>query len=159
MKRLVWMGVMVVVLAVLAGCQSKSETGSSNVKISGTKVEVQNEQGKSEISVGNEGEVSLPEGYPSDIVPVMEGAKLTTATKSDDGSYNLLLASGKSVADIKAYYERVLSGVRDLQKQDAGGVINMMGSKGGKTFILNIAEDMASGINQRIISISIIPKE
>jgi len=129
------------------------------VKVSENKIEVQNEQGKSEVSIGNEGEVSLPEGYPSDIVPVMEGAKITTATKSEDGSYNVLLASEKSLADIKAYYEGVLAGVSDLKKQDAGDVINMMGTKGDKTFVLNIAQDMASGIDQRIISISIIPAE
>jgi len=159
LKRLIWLGVMVFVLSVLAGCQAKTETEGSKVKVSESKVEVQNEQGKTEISIGNEGEVSLPEGYPSDIVPVMEGAKITSATKGGDGSYNILLASEKSVADIKAYYEGVLAGVSDLQKQEAAGVINMMGTKGDKTFVLNIAEDMASGINQRIISISIIPAE
>lgn len=159
MKRLVWLGVIVLVLSILAGCQAKTETSGSKVKVSGKKVEVQNEQGKSEISIGNEGEVAIPDGYPSNIVPIMEGAKVTSATKGADGSFNILLTSKKSVAEIKAYYEKVLAGLSNLQKQEAADVINMMGTKDDKTVVLNITEDMASGTNQRIISISIVPAE
>jgi len=150
---------MVFMLSVLSGCQGTAQSDGSQVKISKSKVEVQDERGKSEISIGNEGEVALPEGYPADIVPVMEGAKVTTATKGADGSYSVMLTSEKPVSDIKRYYEGVLSGISDLQKQDMGDIVNMMGSKGEKTIVLNISEDAASGKNQRIISISIIPAE
>ena len=100
------------------------------------------------------GSVSLPDGYPKEVVPLYPGAKLSLAGK-DGENYSIMLKTDDSIDKAYAYYEKncKLDNVTSIRGADGMGTI--MGiSKELNVSILIMANNIDSD-GKNMITISI----
>ena len=97
----------------LAACGSTTATApdGSKVKVDGggDKVSVESEDGK--VSVDLQG-AKLPEGFPKQDVPLVEGKIIQAITESTSGSFHVTLTT--SASDPKAALDQAVSKLKDV---------------------------------------------
>ena len=127
MKRILAALVIVVLALSLSAC--------SPVKISKDGVQIKGPDG-STISVGDK--VSLPDGYPKDVVPIMSGGKVIFANKSMDDNkkpvYYVMVEIEKPPADVSAYYKEALKNATNLSDMMMDDMHIISGTKDGQDF-------------------------
>lgn len=181
MRRLACLAVLAVGLLVFAGCGKgvSVDTGDGNanvkdnkvevktddgsLKVESNKIEVKTEDGKSQLSIGGEGGVSLPDGYPKDIVPIMDGSKITLASRNEDQqkkvSYWLTMSNEKDPEDVYQYYQGALTDLQEINKMESPGYYCITGAKGDSSIMVTVTEESSDKGKQSIIQIVIGPKQ
>ncbi len=134
---------LVIVLAsafVFAGCGSGTtiDTGDGKISIDeeGGKVKLQSSGGDSEIAVDTGSGVSLPKGYPDDVLPVYKGGKIVMSSRnkanSGDGyTYSVSFTSKKDPATIYEYYKDIMKNSEQLGDFASNGTYSISGKKDG----------------------------
>jgi hypothetical protein len=140
---------------ILGACQSPAQTvsqkvsekvvektienatgGQANVDINNNNVNVKTKEGN--LNVGEN--VSLPADFPKDVY-VYEG-KITAAISSNESKgYTVSIESDKSVAEIKAAYEKkiVEDGWEKTGVMDIGNSVSIGGKKGNRALSVMIS--------------------
>lgn len=133
---------LVLVLA-LAGCGLDSlQFGDTKVKVDpGTgSVKVEDKQGTVSVSTTSQ----LPEGFPVELFPLPSGAKITSSLTGEapnqavGKTYVLTVDSDQSPAALLDFYERKLGDAKNFSKMEMNTSTNLLGSKGGYSFVVNI---------------------
>ncbi len=164
-KKVAFILALVMVFALIAGCgpDKTITTKDGSVNLDNGKVTFQGKDGsKSEVDVADEkgGEVSLPEGYPEDLVPIMSGAKIVLANRNQQNgttSYWVTLSTTKSAADTYKYYKNELKDLQEPNDMQMNNIYSLSGVKNNQQIgVIITPEDEQKVTN---IQITIAPKE
>ncbi len=164
LKTFVTIIIVLSVLGVTAGCGSGTTVNTKDgaVTIQDNNVKVQTKDGKSEITVGKEGEVSLPDGYPAETVPIITGGKVSAAMKNEDQDKKLTffvtVTSDKDPKEIKQFYQNALQGATDTTSTETPEGFFTTGTKGDNVYSVTISTDPSNSKQQTIIQIVVAPK-
>ncbi|MGE5422331.1 MAG: hypothetical protein ACM3QW_03635 [Ignavibacteriales bacterium] len=157
----------VMLLVLTAGCGGAGKTvttkdGSVTFNKEGTVTFEGKDGSKSEVEVAKEegGEVALPEGYPTDLVPIMSGAKIVLANRNQESgktTYWVTASTTESAQDTYKYYQEALKDLQDPSNMQMNNIYSLGGVKDGQQINLIITpEDDNKSTN---LQITIAPKE
>jgi hypothetical protein len=141
-------------LLIVSGCNSpvsldkggnvviKGEQGEE-IKIGEKGMEIKGEDGsKSVFSTGDD--VKLPEGYPSNVVPLMKGGKIDWANKTvEDGklSFWIGVKYNRKSEEVYKFYEELFSGVAGFSFSQSQGYYSLIGVKDGYDIMITITDE------------------
>lgn len=152
MKRLFLTVALCGILVLSAGCGGDKtiKTDEGTLKVNDNKVEVTtNDGGKSQVSVDEEKGVSLPEGYPGEVVPVIDGGKIVLANKNEDAdkkvSFWVSVTSDKPTQEVYKFYEEALKDATQAQKTQSNDSYYLAGLKGGMSYTISIDSEEKDG--------------
>ncbi len=163
-KKFIIFLVLVMALTLIAGCGSEKTVSTKDGSVTfdegkNTATFEGKDGSKSEINVADENGkgVSLPDGYPEDLVPIVDGSKIQLANKNEqDGktTYLISLSSTKSAKDVYKFYQDVLKDAEDYSSSQMNDVFSVTGVKDNQqiTFMI-VPEDKSTSVQ-----ISIAPK-
>ncbi len=106
----------------------------------------------------NEGE--LPENYPADKFPIIDGAAISNASESESGglvSYDLNLYTDKSHKEILAFYEEAIGEITNKSKSSSTEDFSLSGEAHGYEFDINGRSTEKDGIDLTEYWISLYP--
>jgi len=109
------------------------------------------------------GGVKLPQGYPRDIVPIIEGAAIAIAEKipgegGRDG-FNITLKTSRTADEIRQYYQKCLQEAEDFETFSFNDMITFSGVRSGYEFNVMISKNNLGGTEKMAIQISLTPVE
>ncbi|MCR4393694.1 MAG: hypothetical protein NUV31_04900, partial [Dehalococcoidales bacterium] len=109
------------------------------------------------------GGVDLPQGYPGDIVPIIEGAVIAIAEKipgegGQDG-FNITLKTNRTSDEIRQYYQSYLREAEDFEIFSFNDMTTLSGVKSGYEFNVMISKNNLGGNEKMAIQISLTPVE
>ncbi len=116
------------------------------------------------IAVDIEKGVSLPDGYPDDIIPVMPGAIIAIANKlpgqdgSEDG-FALTLKTHATINEAVRYYEIFLKNIPDVSSVTIKGITTLSGENYPFEFSIMVLNNNLGGAEKTIIQITLTPIE
>lgn len=146
MKRYFLIVVLCGIMILSAGCGSEKtyKTDQGTVKVDENNVEVTTNDGsKAQLTTDENGQVSLPAGYPEDIVPVIDGGKIVLANKNEDAdkrvSFWITVESGKEAGEVLKFYQEALKGTAEIQSSQVNNNYFVSGVKGENNFTVTIA--------------------
>lgn len=96
----------------------------------------------------NEGE--LPDDYPADHFPIIDGAAIINASESESNgvvSYNLNLYTDKSFKEILAFYEEAIGEITDKSKSSSTDSFELGGEAHGYDFDISGRKTERDGID------------
>lgn len=167
MKRALYLLCLIILLgSMFTGCgflskEIKTEDGSI-LKLSKDGVEVKSRDGNSQISIGGDEGVSLPEGYPKDTVPIIDNSKIVAASKNEDQSkkvtYSVMLLTEKSLSDVMAFYKEAMKDAKNLNQNSMGEAASFGGEKDEYSFWIILGTDSSGDKPQTSVTITITPK-
>lgn len=163
MKKFVYL-LMIFVVFLSAGCGSEKtiKTDEGSVTVEDNKIEANSEDGKSKTSVAMEGEVSLPEGYPEDIAPIIEGGKVSVSTKNEgDGklaSYSVMIFTDKDLKEATTFYKDALKDSKSFQIMESPEANTLAGEKNGYNIAVFVAIDNSLDEPRTGVNISLTPQ-
>lgn len=160
MKKLLLVIALCGLIALSAGCGGEKtiKTDEGTLKVNENKMEVTSNDGsKSQVAVNEEKGVSLPEGYPSQVVPIVDGGKVVLANKNEDAdkkvSFWVTVSSEKPTQEVYKFYEEALKDASDTQKAQSNDGYYLAGVKGDKRFTVSIDPEEKDGKNISSIQI------
>lgn len=164
-KKVALILALVMVFALIAGCgpDKTITTKDGSVNLDKGKVTFQGKDGtKSEVNVADEngGNVSLPDGYPKDLVPIIGGAKIILANKNQQNgtiSYWVTLSTTKSAADTYKYYKDELKDLQEPNDMQMNNIYSLGGVKNNQQIAVIITPEDDQKVTN--IQITIAPKE
>ncbi|MCL5057252.1 MAG: hypothetical protein M1130_04495 [Actinobacteria bacterium] len=166
MKKLILAVVLSTVLALAAGCGGAKtvKTDEGTVKVKDNKVEVTTNDGnKSQITVNDAGGVSLPEGYPKEIVPIIDDGKIALATKNEDAnkklSFWVTVTSKKDPKEVYKFYQEALKDATETQKTEVNNDYFISGIKGDRNFTVSVSSEEKDGGKNTVVQIVVLPRE
>lgn len=93
--------------------------------------------------------VSLPEGYPKDILPIIDGGKIVLANKNEDAdkkvSFWVTVSSDKPAQEVYKFYEEAVKDASETQKAQSNDGYYLAGVKGDKRFTISIDPEEKDG--------------
>ena len=95
----------------------------------------------------NEGD--LPDNYPVDKFPIIDGAAINNASESESNgevTYNLTLYTDKSFKEILAFYEEAIGEITNKSKSSSTGDFDLSGEAHGYEFRINGQATEGDGI-------------
>lgn len=120
----------------------KTKDGEANLEVDDNSVNIKSEDGDANLSISEEG-VDLPEGYPKDVIPIIDGAKVISAmdTSNDNKKmYIIAMGSNKEKKEVYDYYLNIIKDAENLTKIDAGGGYMRTGKLGNYAVTIGINE-------------------
>jgi hypothetical protein len=161
MKKSIILIICALLILSLAGCKKtiKTDDGSISVDKNGNIEAKSNDGTTTKISSNDKGTVSLPDGYPKDILPVIDGAKIITAAKQDsDGksSYTVMCDVNKKIEDIAKYYQGKLGDLTDKTETSGTEAYMLIGKKGGYEIAVYTTKDSEDKV---ILSLNLSPQK
>ncbi|MHB9145817.1 MAG: hypothetical protein ACYC5Y_10845 [Symbiobacteriia bacterium] len=164
MKRALALLALLAMATVFIGCGTV-KTDAGRVSTKNGKVEFKGNDG-SNVVVNDKGEVQmksadgtavaslgtgkLPDGYPSNLLPVMEGGTIVSAWKSADQgltNYSVMYEITAKPEKLKEYYESLLKDTKDFSSLDAtaAGTVNYLLTGGRDGFKLSVTIMLGDG--------------
>lgn len=169
MKKVILIVVLILGIALIAGCGGdktiNTDKGSVSVNEEKNKVEVKNDDGSSaQLNVSNNGDsVALPDDYPKDIVPIMDGARITAANRFEDATkkagFQVVFFSDKDPKEVKNFYDDTLKDLTDSNKMDLNGTYSIGGKKSGHNIGVVITTEENEGQKQTMVNVTVGPVE
>lgn len=157
--------VLVMALTLVAGCGSEKTVSTKDGSVTydagkGTATFEGKDGSKSQVDVADENGkgVALPDGYPEDLVPIVDDSKIQLANKNDEKgktTYLISLSSSKSGKDVYNFYKDVLKDAQDLSSSEMSGIFAVSGVKNNQEISVMITPDE----KETIVQIGIVPKE
>lgn len=167
MKKIILSIILVLGIALIAGCGGDTKTintdkGSVSVNEDKNQVEVKTNDGSAQLNVSNNGDsVALPDDYPKDIVPIMDGARITVANRFEDttkkASFQVVFATDKEPREAKNFYDDALKDLTESNKMDLNGTYSIGGQKSGQNIGVIIATNESDGNKQTMVTITVSP--
>lgn len=126
-----------------AGCGLNSfQFGDTKIKVdpSTGSVQVEDDQGTVSVNTGSQ----LPEGFPAELFPLPSGATITSSLSGEapgqgvGKTYVVTADSSDSMSSLVKFYEGSLGDGQNFSKMDVNGSTNLVGSKNGYSFVINI---------------------
>jgi hypothetical protein len=110
------------------------------------------------VSIDLEQGTALPEGYPSELVPIIEDAVLAISERLPGDSnipdgYMLTLKSDRSVQEAEGYYQNALKGIEGLGTVTMNGMVILSGTKDPYTISVMISPNSLGGPEITMIQI------
>ena len=111
----------------------KDDEGTSTLTIEEGKMELQDKDGNALFQTSESGGLSLPGGFPEDIIPIIGDSTIAMASK--DGSteegevYSISLQVQKEVEEVYKFYDDLLKGTQDYFSMKADPTYSMAGQK------------------------------
>lgn len=103
----------------------------------------------------------MPEGYPQDLGPIMDGAKITVANRNEDAnkklSFWITYTIEKEPKEVSGFYQDALKDLSEMQKMEINGLHTISGNKGDNSIGITINADESEGKKQTIVIIAITP--
>lgn len=149
--RKVFLVFLVLGLIFAAGCNSpvsldkdggiviKGEDGEK-VKIGEDGLEFTGEDG-SESVISSGDDLKLPDGYPSNIVPLMKGGKITWSNKSTEdnkSTYWITAEYNKKAEEVIKFYQDKLADMEEVSSQEIPDYYSLNGKKDGYNIIISV---------------------
>lgn len=92
---------------------------------------VQIEGDSASVAIGDkEKAVEVPEGYPEDVIPLLEG-KVTVGQKNvsnDRASFHIIVESEKETKDINKFYQNAFSNAQDVEQAQSASSYSIKGN-------------------------------
>lgn len=129
---------------IVVGCGGKTiKTNNGSMTVKNGNVQVKSNDGSTtNIATNESGKLSLPQGYPEDILPVIDNAKITASqnsTKDSKKSFLVSLEVNKSSEDVIKYYQDKTNDITDKNETNAGNQYILTGKKGEYTVTIYIS--------------------
>jgi hypothetical protein len=163
MRRLLCLLLILIVAFSVVGCGTERtvKTEEGTAKIQDDTIEVTSEDGKSQVVVGEVGEVALPDGYPEDLVPIIADGKVAASTKNEDEnnkfSYSVMLFSDKEMKDATSFYKNALKDLEELQVMESPELVTFGGQKNGYNIFVLLGVDNSEDKPRIGINITLTP--
>lgn len=163
MKRLISLLLVLIIIVFATGCGSEKtiKTEESTVKIQDEQVEVVSEDGKSQTTIGEAGEVSLPDGYPKDLVPIIDGGKVAASTRNEDENkhvtYSVMLFTEKDIKEVTNYYKESLKGLKEFQIMETPETTTIGGQNEDYTIFVFAGVDNSEDTPRTGVNITLTP--
>lgn len=98
------------------------DEGKSTVKVDEEgKVQITDDEGNAVMEMNEDGGLELPEGYPTDVLPVMKGTNIVMASK-EDREHQLVFALGFQIdaepVDVYEFYHEAMKDAEELFKME-----------------------------------------
>lgn len=161
MKKFIALAVLLMFLVPVAGCGCNTiKTDNGSISLDKGKMEVKtNDGGQAQIAVSDKGQsVALPDDYPKDIVPVIDNATVTVASRNEDKdkkvSYYVTLTSEKDIKDVYNFYVDALKDLTELNKSQMNDYYSISGVKGDKQIAVTVTPEDKD--NKKIANVLII---
>lgn len=152
MKKLLLVALLCGLMALTSACGGAKtiKTDEGTLKVNDNKVEVTSDDGsKSQVAVNEDKGVSLPEGYPSQVVPIVDGGKIVLANKNEDAekkvSFWVSVTSDKSTREVYKFYEEALKDATDTQNSQSNEGCYLAGIKSGMSYTVSIHPEEKDG--------------
>jgi len=157
MKKLVYLYILVLAVMILASCSkgankaSKDESSSQqaeseafeniNENIEKEKIEEDDEAGI-KISIGETGEnLSLPDDFPKDVIPLPEDANIINVnTSSDNKGIGVIFKTGKRFDEAVTYCRDIMKDGTILVEDKKDDSYFLMGSKDKYSIMMSISK-------------------
>ncbi len=123
----------------------------ATIKSDGNKVEYESNDGKTSFEVGMEGSVDLPEGYPSDIIPIYPNGRVMLAGKEGEG-YAVAIVTDDSISDVIKYYKENTS-LDEVAEQQTEDMAMIMGTADGMNVTVMVTANNLYDGGKNLISI------
>lgn len=146
----------------LSGCGGTSiKTANGEVNVKDNKVELKTKDGKSEISIGDKGNAKLPEGYPKDTAPIIKGAKISLASKSEANnqtSFWVTYTSDKEITEVQDFYKDALKDVENKQTVESNNMFSIGGTEGDQNVYVTVTGEEVDGKMLCTVQLVVSPK-
>lgn len=160
MKKLIAVLIILGIIGILGGCGPSIDTGNGSMSLDKGKMKFTDKDGnEAEVATGENG-VSLPEGYPTNLVPVIDDSTIMVANKGDDNgkpTYYLLFNTTESFNDAVKYYQDAMKGATETNTLQMGTMTTLMGVKNGNTISIAVSKDDSDKTKTGVM-INIAPK-
>jgi hypothetical protein len=109
-----------------------------------------------------EDELSMPEGYPEDILPVSDDADIVmseTIPGEDGGGdgYYVTFTVGRDADEVLSEYEGIMESAQDTASYSASGVTTITGSKNGYSVSVMVIDSSTDEEDETTVQIAVIP--
>lgn len=151
-------------LVTFSGCSKSAEESrqqesgqtvvDANAKITSDDSTVKYESDKVEYEASLDKDVSLPDGYPADDVPVYPNGRVAMAGK-DGAGYAVTIVTDDSIAKIYEYYEKNSKLDSVTMKQNMEQTAMLSGTLDGMDVGILISENAMSEDGKNMITIAI----
>jgi hypothetical protein len=159
---------LIIIIALVSGCgffNPSIKTDKGEVQLNKNGLEVKNNDGstsKMEVATEKNQSVALPEGYPTDLAPVMDGARVIFANKNDNPNkkpgFTVAMEVESNLQDVTNFYKEVLKGGTNTSEANAGGGGMLAAEKGD--YMIAIYSGYKDDIKKVIsITLTLTPKE
>lgn len=141
----------------------KDEQGDAKISMDGKdgKIEYKSEDGKGEISFSGENGGKLPDDYPKSLVPIMQDAKITLASRNEDEDKKLgfwiTYTSEKEIKEVYKFYEDNLKSLEEEAKIQAEDMYSITGRKDGNNIGVTISPEETDGKKHSLVQVIIGP--
>lgn len=118
----------------------------NTVNLSGDGTTFTGEDGDSTVKVGED--LDLPDGYPKNLVPLMDDANIETALASESGgkkSFWVMYTSKKSVKEAADFYKKALGDIEDKYTWDDSKTFTLGGQKDGQQIGIIVSDNEGQG--------------
>lgn len=161
-KKLAILLVLVMAFSLLAGCGGGKTVSTDDGKVTyeeGKATFEDKDGSKAEVNVADEeGEgVALPEGYPEDLLPIVEDSKIQMGNKMEENgkvSYMISYTCSKSAKDVWEFYKDAMKDATDLSTTQVNNIYTANGNKGDQQLTVWISQEE----KETSVSLGINPK-
>lgn len=147
----------IIVLGVI-GCNKisiKSKDGQLNV--GNGKIEYKGDNGEEgEVNISGGKDLEIPENFPKDIVPIIDGAKVKAVvdmSNNEGAGQNVTFSSNESIDKVHKFYEEKLKNSENFVKMQFGEGYSLAGEKDGFGYSVVISKQEKSDETMIMITI------
>lgn len=168
MKKAISLLILLVFAATLTGCGFFSKTiktDNGSINLDKGQVNVTGKDGsQSSLNVASEEgqSVALPDAYPKDLFPIIDGGIIVMANRNEDANkkvtYWVTYTSDKAAKEIYDFYLDAYKDATETQKMELSGTYSVSGVKGGQQFSTTISSEDKDGKKVSTVMITIAPK-
>lgn len=163
MKKIPAISVILFATILFAGCFRTIKTDDGTVKVKDNIVEVKGKDGSQTniASSDDKGSVDLPEGYPKDIVPIMDGGKVTLSSRNQDSEkryvYTVSFEHKSQMKEASKYYQEVMKDAEDKYEATDSSTFTIVGTK-DKNKVIILVSDSPTDTNMKSVINIVIEK-
>lgn len=157
------------ILIILASACAKTSEGSAKsekpgedaavltdgkIKATENEIKYKSDDGEKSFEANLDGEVSVPKDYPSDIVPLYKGSKVSMASKEGE-NYTIIMNTDGSIDDIYKFYEKNIKLDSTIINQNSDGVATIIGVAGDLNVSIMVTENDIDEYGKNLITVSL----
>jgi len=149
--------IMIAIFLVACG-NNDNNNGVKDVDVGKDDVTITTDAGQEIVVTSDMDEsIALPEGYPSNIIPIYKGAFLAAASVQQDGSYMVIGYTKASMLEVTDFYVDVLEDADVTMEQRSSETYINMGDYKGMTYNVAVAENLELEDYVTAFTIIIVP--
>lgn len=156
MKKIIAISVLLFATIFFTGCFRTIKTDNGTVKVKDNTVEFKGKDGSQTtiVTSDNKASVDLPEGYPKAVVPIMDGGKVTVASRNQDSEkryfYTVSYEHKSQLKEASKYYQEVMKDAQDKYETTDSSTFTLVGTK-NKNKVMILIGDSPSDTNMKSV--------